>query len=206
MNGHPVLRGYTRAQRRKFLVLAVLRPTLTTVALFVGYYLLPVDRRLDGWTLVVLVGGTAGIVALIVWEIRRILHSPFPTLQGVQALALIVPLFLLIYANVYYVLAYNVPASFSTPLTRTDALYFVVTVFATVGFGDIVPVTEGARILVTAQMIGNLLLLGIALRVIIVAVQHSRARAADDAVRTAPGPTSSATPSTPSTQDRGGPS
>ena len=29
-------------------------------------------------------------------------------------------------------------------MTRTDALYFVVTVFATVGFGDITPVSETA--------------------------------------------------------------
>jgi voltage-gated potassium channel len=158
------------------LALAVLRPLGTAVALVVGYYLLPVDRRLDGWTLVLLVGGTLAVVALVVWEIRRIMRSRFPTLQGVQALALIVPLYLLIYANVYYVVAHNVPATFSVPLTRTDALYFVVTVFATVGFGDITAVSQGARVLVTTQMVGNLLLLGIALRVILAAVQHSRAR------------------------------
>jgi len=177
-----------RKQRRRFLVLAVLRPVATAVLLVTGYYVLPVDRDLDGWTLLLLVGGMAFVVALVVWEIRRILQSPFPTLQGVQALALIVPLFLLIYANVYFVLAHNVPTSFTVPLTRTDALYFVVTVFATVGFGDIAPVTQAARILVTAQMIGNLLLLGIALRVILVAVQHSRARTANADRRFPPAP------------------
>lgn len=158
------------------LALAVLRPLGTTTALVAVYYLLPVDRRLDVWTLVLLVGGSLAIVALVVWEFRRILRSPYPTLQGAQALALIVPLYLLIYANVYYVVAYNVPSTFSVPLTRTDALYFVVTVFATVGFGDITAVSEAARVLVTTQMVGNLLLLGIALRVILAAVQHSRAR------------------------------
>ncbi|HEV7648681.1 MAG TPA: ion channel [Actinophytocola sp.] len=173
MSGRPAT-----VTRRRFPLLAVARPLATTVALVVGYYLLPVDRALTAWTLVVLVGGTVAVVALVVWEIRRILRSPFPTLQGVQALALIVPLYLLIYANVYYVVAHNVPASFTTPLTRTDSLYFVVTVFATVGFGDIVAVTQAARVLVTAQMIGNLLLLGIALRVIVTAVQRSRARGA----------------------------
>jgi hypothetical protein len=161
---------------RPRLVLAVLRPLGTIVVLVFGYYLLPVDRDLDGWTLLLLVGGTLVVVALVVWEIRRILHSRFPTLQGAQALALIVPLYLLIYANVYYVVAFNVPGTFSAPLSRTDALYFVVTVFATVGFGDITAVSEAARVLVTTQMVGNLLLLGIALRVILAAVQRSRAR------------------------------
>jgi voltage-gated potassium channel len=185
-----------RTPPRRFLVLAVLRPVATTVALVACYFLLPVDRGLGVWTLVVLVGGIAAVVALVVWEIRRILRSPFPTLQGVQALALIMPLYLLVYANVYYVVAHNLPTTFSVPLTRTDSLYFVVTVFATVGFGDIVPLTQAARVLVTAQMVGNLLLLGIALRVILTAVQHSRARAAatvDGAHRS------------PSTPDRGGP-
>ena len=186
-----------RTPPRRFLVLAVLRPVATTIALVTSYFLLPVDRGLGVWTLVVLVSGIAAVVALVVWEIRRILRSPFPTLQGVQALALIMPLYLLIYANVYYVVAHNVPTTFSMPLTRTDSLYFVVTVFATVGFGDIVPLTQAARVLVTAQMVGNLLLLGIALRVILTAVQHSRARAA----ATVDG----AAHRSPSTPDRGGP-
>jgi CBS domain containing-hemolysin-like protein len=205
VNRHPVA-------GRRLLVLAVVRPVATTAALVAGYYLLPVDRGLNGWTLVVLVGGIAAVVALIVWEIRRILRSPYPTLQGVQALALIVPLYLLVYANVYYVVAHNVPATFSAPLTRTDALYFAVTVFATVGFGDIVPLTQAARVLVTVQMVGNLLLLGIALRVILTAVQHSRARAADGVARRSPSPPNAsspprpAAPSAPPAPDRGGPS
>jgi hypothetical protein len=36
-------------------------------------------------------------------------------------------------------------------LTRTDALYFTVTVFSTVGFGDITAKTETARLVVTGQ-------------------------------------------------------
>jgi hypothetical protein len=162
--------------RARFLVLAVVRPVLTVVGLVAAYYLLPVDRRLTGWALVALAGGLLVVVGLIVWQIRLILRSAFPTLQGVQALAIVVPLYLLLYANVYFLLAHNVPASFSEALTRTDALYFTVTVFATVGFGDVAPVTEAARLLVTAQMIANLLLLGVALRVILVAVQRGRDR------------------------------
>jgi len=163
---------------RRSVVMAVVRPLVTIAALIVGYFLLPVDRPLGVGTLVMLIVGVLLVAALIVWETRAILRSRHPTLQGVQALALIVPLFLLVFANVYFVLQNNQAASFSTPLSRTDALYFVVTVFATVGFGDIAPVTQAARILVTAQMIGDLLVLGIALRVILTAVQRGRERAA----------------------------
>jgi voltage-gated potassium channel len=167
--------GRRRATRRRFVVLAVVRPLLTVAGLVVAYYLLPMDRPLSGWTLVGLVGGLCLVVVVIVWQIRVILESPYPTLQGMEALAISVPLFLLVYANVYYLLALNVPGSFTAALTtRTDALYFAATVFSTVGFGDITALSQAARVLVTAQMVDNLLLLGVALRVVVTAVQHSR--------------------------------
>ena len=50
--------------------------------------------------------------------------------------------------------------SFSQPLNHTDALYFTVTVFATVGFGDIIASTAAARLAVTGQMIIDLINLG----------------------------------------------
>jgi voltage-gated potassium channel len=165
-----------RAGRRRVIVLAVVQPVATVAGLLLAYYLLPVDRRLTGWTLAGLAGGLSLVVVVLVWQIRVILRSPHPTLQGLEALAITIPLYLLVFANVYYLLAHNVADSFTAPLTRTDALYFAVTVFATVGFGDITPLSQASRVLVTGQMVGNLLLLGVALRVVVTAVQHSRER------------------------------
>jgi voltage-gated potassium channel len=164
------------AHRPHVLAIALVRPLLTVVALVVAYFMLPVDRELNAGTLVALIIGLCLVVVVIIWETRAILRSRYPALQGIQALAFVAPLFLLVFANAYYVLAHNLPASFTAPMSRTDSLYFVVTVFATVGFGDIAPVTQTARILVTAQMVGNLLLVGIALRVILTAVERSRDR------------------------------
>jgi voltage-gated potassium channel len=59
-------------------------------------------------------------------------------------------------------------------LTRTDALYFTVSTFASVGFGDIVATTESSRALVTVQMILNLIVLGAVVRILISAVQRAR--------------------------------
>ncbi|HEX8867629.1 MAG TPA: potassium channel family protein, partial [Lentzea sp.] len=106
------------------------------------------------------------------WQVRAIARSARPMWQGVQALALVIPLFLLMFANACFLLARHQPGSFNVGLSRTDALYFVVTVFATVGFGDIVPVSQLARVVVTAQMIGDLLVLGVALKVVLLAVRR----------------------------------
>jgi voltage-gated potassium channel len=152
----------------------VVRPLASVVALTVVYYLLPSDRGLSGWTLVWLVAELCLVAAVIGWQIGRILRARYPALQGVEALALSVPLFLLAFAHVYVLLAHDVPGSFTEPMTRTDALYFTITVFATVGFGDIAPVTQAARILVTSQMIGNVLVIGVALRVVVLAVRRGR--------------------------------
>jgi voltage-gated potassium channel len=76
------------------------------------------------------------------------------------------------------------PSSFGTPLTRTDALYFTVTVFSTVGFGDITAKTETARLVVTGQMIADLLILGVGIKIILGAVtrgQRERQAAHSDA-------------------------
>jgi hypothetical protein len=162
--------------RWRHLVLAVVRPSLSVGALTVVYYVLPADRWLSDWTLVLLVLELCLVVVVIAWQIRLILRGKYPILQGIEALALSVPVFLLVFANVYFLLAHNVAGSFTTPLTRTDALYFTVTVFATVGFGDIAPVTQAARLLVTGQMIGDLLVIGVALRVVLLAVQRRRQR------------------------------
>ena len=70
-------------------------------------------------------------------------------------------------------------ANFSQPLTRTDALYFTVTVFSTVGFGDITPKSEAARVVVIVQMLGDLALLGAGARVLLGAVQRGLQRRQD---------------------------
>ena len=106
--------------------------------------------------------------------------SPFPGLRAVEALATSIPLFLLLFAATYDVMGAIAASSFNQPMTRTNALYFTVTVFATVGFGDITAKTETARLLVTGQMIIDLIILGIGARVILGAVQRSRQRQPHD--------------------------
>lgn len=99
-------------------------------------------------------------------------------MRAIEALASTVPLFLLLFAAIYVTMAQASPANFSTHrLTRTDALYFTVTTFSTVGYGDITAVSQSARLVVTAQMILDLLVLGLGIRVFVGAVQRGRQQA-----------------------------
>lgn len=154
------------------MISAVVRPAVTVGVLLLVYYRLPMDQPEDGFTVLRLVCGVLLVCLVLWWQVRMIDRSEHPGWQGVQALALVVPLFLLVFAQACFLLERHQPGSFTVPLSRTDALYFVVTVFATVGFGDIAPVSAAARVLVTVQMIGDLLVVGVALKVILAAVRR----------------------------------
>jgi voltage-gated potassium channel len=155
---------------------AVLRALGSAVALVAIYYLLPLDHSARWLAITMLVIGLVALIALIAYQVRAIIASPFPGLRAVEALAISVPLFLLLFASTYVVLAALAHGSFNQPMNHTNALYFTVTVFATVGFGDITAQTETARLLVTGQMITDLIILGFGARVILGAVQRGRQR------------------------------
>jgi voltage-gated potassium channel len=157
--------------RRRLMIKALLRPALTATGLFLLYYLLPLEDRLTGTTGASLLLGLVAFAALLAWQVRGILKADHPRLRAVEALAVSLPLFLVVFAAVYFTTGRNDPASFSEGLNRTDALYFAVTVFASVGFGDITPVAQGARVMVMIQMVADLVVVGIVARVILGAVQ-----------------------------------
>ena len=120
-------------------------------------------------------------IALVTFHVGSIMRSPFPQLRAFEALAINVPLFLLLFAATYVVLAPISTSNFGEHLSHTDGLYFTVTVFSTVGFGDITAKTETARLVVTGQMITDLIILGVAVKIIFRAVKRGRKR------QTAPG-------------------
>lgn len=162
---------------RRLVVRAVARPMLTITALLLLYYLLPLESRFTATTVVALLVGLVLVAVLLTWQVRGISKSKYPRLRAIEALSFSAPLFLLVFAVVYFVTARSAPESFSEALSRTDALYFVVTVFATVGFGDIVPVTQVARLMVIIQMVGDVILVGVVARAVVGAVQAGLRRA-----------------------------
>jgi voltage-gated potassium channel len=165
---------------RRRVALALLRASLSATALVVLYYAVPVSGAMDASAVALLLGGLLLFAVVISWQIRAILKSSYPALRAVEALASAIPLFLLLFALVYFKMADLQAQAFSEPLSRTDALYFTITVFSTVGFGDITPVTQPARVVTMVQMLGDLVVVGLVLQVMLGAVKEGRQRRAAD--------------------------
>jgi hypothetical protein len=167
-----------RATRRRLIGRAVLRGLGNTVIVVALYYLLPLDHLSQVGSVLLLVVGLLGIAVIVWWEVRVILNARYPAVHGIAALALTVPLFLVIFSTTYYLLEHSAPNTFSQHLSRTDALYFTVTTFSTVGYGDITAKSQGARVLVMFQMVADILIIGLGVRVLLGAVERGRQRQA----------------------------
>lgn len=170
----------TRARRRRLLLWVLFRSLASAVILVALYYLVPLQDLKGVHLGVSLTVGMAILAVVIVVQVRAITVSRYPAVRAVEALALTAPFFLLMYATAYVVLAQDNAANFSThQLSRTDALYFTVTVFSTVGFGDITASSQIARVLVMVQMVLDLVTLGLGVQVyrgaVSVGRQHSEA-------------------------------
>jgi voltage-gated potassium channel len=164
------------AKRRRLVLRASLRALASTTVLGVLYYVLPLDSRDDAWAVTQLVIGLVALAGIVAWQVRRIIGSEFPRLRVLEALFVAVPFYVLTFAAAYFLIAESGGGNFAAPLSRTDALYFTVTVLSTVGFGDITPRSEVARVVVTVQMIANLVLIGVGLRTLLGAAQLSLQR------------------------------
>jgi voltage-gated potassium channel len=167
------------ARRRRLIIGAVLRGLVVTTVLVVLYYVLPLDRPWDAGTAVRLLIGLLIFAGVTVWQVRAIAGARYPGLQAAEALGVIVPLYLLLFASTYFLMERASAANFTQPLTRTDALYFSVTVFTTVGFGDIAAKSETARVVLIVQMLADLALLGAGARVLLGAVRRGQQKSVD---------------------------
>jgi hypothetical protein len=152
----------------------VIRSGVIVAILTAIYYALPLEGVDDIHTATRLVATILGLLLVMAWQVHGIMTSSTPALRAVQTVSVSFTLFLLAMATTYVLMSSAEVQSFSEPLDRTDALYFVVTVFSTVGFGDIAPVTQAARAAVTVQVVLDLLLLGIGVRVVAGAVTVRR--------------------------------
>jgi hypothetical protein len=145
---------------------SVIRSVIVVVTLFVAFAFLPL--RGEYWWIGALLGTLllATTIPLALSRLQRVLNSERPGFEAAEALVQLLAMLLTGFAAVLY--AMNRDGTQVTGLdTRVDAIYFTVTVMSTVGFGDIHAASQWARIVVTFQIVFDLLFVGVAVRVFV---------------------------------------
>ena len=167
------------AFERSHLVATGVRALVTAAVLLAVYYLLPIEHRAHESVALRLGAALALFVAVLVNEIRLIASHDRPVLRAAVAMATVIPLFLVLFAWIYLTMSHADPGAFhgafNGSMDRTTALYFTVTVFSTVGFGDITPYSHLARITTTVQMLADLAVIAIVIRLILGVATRSTA-------------------------------
>jgi voltage-gated potassium channel len=163
------------ARRQQTLAMAM-RTVVVLVLLLVAYYRAPLDDPLTATTGLLFVASLLLLALGLVVQVRGILTSPTPLLRAIRTLVIGLPMLLVVFAATYVTIDGQQSGAFSEPLDRTDGLYFTMTTFATVGYGDISPVTELARVAVTVQMVVGLIAVGLIAKVVLRAVQVAQER------------------------------
>ena len=163
------------------MVLVSLLKVAAAWVLVLGAYALTPDRSTSGAMVFArLALDLVIVVGLVAWLTRSIINAAFPQVAAAEALGVIAVVFVALFAGIYLMLDSSGSPAFSQGLDHVKALYMTVTVLSTVGFGDIVARTNTARILVTIQMVLDLVLIGAVVRLLFMAASHGLNRTAKD--------------------------
>ena len=139
---------------------------LSWVFVIGAFCVLPIGRESGLHAFVRLGLDIALIGAVFAWQIRRISVAELPELRAVEALGIVIVVFLVLFSGIYLAMSHDAPRTFTQTLDHIQALYFTISIFSTVGFGDITPRTDTARVLVSIQMLLDLVIIGAAVRLI----------------------------------------
>lgn len=156
----------TRSEHRLALRRSALRCGVVVAALFAAFALLPF--RGDRWW----IGATAGAVLLAatvplaILRLHKVLASERPGFEAAEALVQLVTMLITGFAAVLYTMNHD-GTQVKGLSTRVDAVYFTVTTLSTVGYGDIHATSQAARIVVTVQILFDLVFVGVLVRVFI---------------------------------------
>jgi hypothetical protein len=142
------------------------------VALVAAYFLVPLEGSLAFRLFCYAVG-----LALVVFVIGRQMRRHFASRNNdirIDSLALAIVLTVLLFALTYYTLNTAQPGDFAELTTRVDALYYSLTIATTTGFGDVSAHSQLARVLVSLQLVFNMLLVATAVPLLTRTVRERR--------------------------------
>lgn len=146
------------------------RTTVLLMLLTFLYFALPLRfSTADPWMgtrlgASVLAFGLLALALVLYW--RRGERVLPPLLVRIERLVAVLYVLALGFALAYVLLAWYAPGQLAGIGNRVDALYFSVTTLGTVGFGDVHATGNLGRVVVTVQMVFDLVFVGTAIRVL----------------------------------------
>ncbi len=153
--------------KAKIIIVSVGRTIVGIAFIAAVLFVVPARPHLNIW---IPVGAIILMIVVYLWyfrlQLRRIRKARYPMVQAAEALILVATMFLAIFAVTYDMLSGADPAAFTEELDRFSAFYFAVTVLATVGFGDITPVTTLARSVAMVQMAIDIAFIAVAVKIV----------------------------------------
>jgi hypothetical protein len=157
----PAQAATRRAMRKTALtVLIVVVPVLL-------YFVIPLDKEFGRLLAVALVVLTAAsLIPISIRQAQLVLRSEDPLFDAMRCIVSALVLLVISFSSAYFVLGTSYDHEIAGLETKLDAIYFTVTILATVGFGDITADGQLARGIVTGQMVVNFAVLAVALRVV----------------------------------------
>lgn len=137
---------------------------MPVLALFL-FFVTPLDEH--NWVLSAGLGVVATVIAVpyALFRVRRIRNARHPLGEALAVMSLLLSLVVVGFAGSYYSVALET-SQFPSIHTRIDALYFTVATLGTVGYGDIAPTGQEARLLVSFQIMVNLSLIATLIRLL----------------------------------------
>ena len=161
--------------------LRVGRAVLALTGVVVAYYAIPVGEIPSSWDILFASLGLLAGLSVLVWVTVRQLRVMESYQAGdpsvrLDVLALVMFVVVPLFALGYYALEQGDPDQFAEMATKTDSLYFTMSTLGTVGFGDVHATGQLARVLVTIQIVFDLVFVAALVSVL---TTQFRARAAE---------------------------
>jgi hypothetical protein len=169
----------TPAARWREILLSAANTIAVLALMLLVYWVSPVQNPVDGHWLLRIVVGLVVVGVVLGWQLWRIGRSRRPMERAVHGVAVIVLVFLVVFANLYLAIQRAHPEAFTKPLDKVSAMYFTITTLVTVGFGDITATDHLAQVAVSCQMMLDLVLLAVVVRLLFSRATTALSQASD---------------------------
>ena len=157
----------TRGQVVSLVATSVIRTVSGMAIIFLVLSLVP--QRPDASVILPILLVIVGVAAygwFFAHQVKKVTHALHPEIRSIEGLVLVATMFLAVFAAVYVMISSQSPDSFTEPLGHFTAYYFALTVLATVGFGDIAPISDGARFACMVQMAIDIAFIGATVKIL----------------------------------------